>query len=215
MNINKPKRLNLRGWAELEGIRKRIKQGAEHGVYMDSADAIIEFVRKCGIRGKLKKKPWFDTIQLFVEAQRKNLPRVKFPLLSEASDEEQIPWDYIGRDWYWWVNLFAGNYGWTEGIIEKLDIDDAIGFFEEILVQEQIQKEWEHGHSEAAYKYDKATKESKYVPLERPKWMRVTKDNYKPKPVKKIKIRQDMLPVGNVVNLDEEEQDANTSLTTP
>jgi hypothetical protein len=204
MNINKPKRLNLKGWAELEGIRKKIKQGAERGVYLDSADAIIEFIRKCGVRGRMEKKPWFNTIGLFMESQRQNLPRVNFPMLSSESSDEQLPWDYIGRDWYWWVNLFASNYGWSENIIEVLDVDDAIGLYQEILVQEQMQREWEHGHSEMSYSYDKGTKESKYVPLERPKWMQVTKDNYKSKPIKTVTIRKDMLPVGNVVNLDEE-----------
>ena len=177
---------------------------------------IFNFIKLCGVRGNLRKKPWYKVVELFAMGQVENLPRVKFPILSGSSEEESAaPWEYFGRDWYWWVNLLASSYGWTVDEIAKLDIDDAIGLYQETEVADQMEKEWEHRLSELAYEYVPATKKSKYVPLPRPKWMQMKKENYKPKKPKKIKILRSMMPQGFILNLDEEEQDANTSPTTP
>jgi len=215
MKINKPKRLRLRKWAKLEGLRKSIREHAKHGIYLPCADMVYSTIRLCGVIGNFSKKPWFETVEIYGNCYLENLPRVKFPMLSGDGDDDTIPWEYDGRDWYWWLNMFARNYGWGESQVEKLDIDDAIGLYQEIIVQDQFDKEWQHGLSELAYEYVPATKKSKYKPLERPKWMRMTKEMIKSKPIKKIKILASMMPQGNIVNLDEEEQDANTSPTTP
>jgi len=180
--------------------------------YSKLAGIIEEYVKTCGVWGNFSKKPWYKTAEAFVLAQSENLLRVKFPMTSsseEASDEP--PWDYDGRDWYWWVNRFSKSYGWSTNQVAVLDIDDAVGLLQEILVDEQSDREWDYGLSEMAYEYVPSTKKSKFRPLQKPKWMQVTMKNYKPKPVKKIKILVSMLPQGFVINLDEEEKDANTS----
>lgn len=143
--------------------------------------------------------PWFDFLEILSDTIILNSPTKKFPILEEKrKNEEKLPWEYDGRAWYFWLNIFAQNYGWSENQIEHLDIDDAIGLYQEIVINEQLQKEWEWGMSEVAYKYDKSSKTSKYQPLHRPIWMLPLA-----KPQQKIKIRKDMLPVGNIIKLSD------------
>jgi hypothetical protein len=202
MNIIKknPKRLNLRGWSKLEGIQKQLTQLGKQGGYEPMGELILEFLNLCDVKVS-DKTPWYETVDLFVQAQVANAPKKPFPLLKSKSKGEDAPWDYAGRDWYWWLNLFASHYGWGEAEVEVLDIDDAIGLYEEILVDDQMDKEWEHSHYEGAYEYIPATKKSRLVPLPRPDWMLPPPNQRK---VIKTKIRKDMMPVGNVVNLDED-----------
>ena len=201
-----PERLKLRKWAKMETLLRTIKDHAEKGNYESAASPIIDVINLCGIKGNFKKKPWYDTVAMFSECQRVNNIRNKIPMLKQAvKDEQPVPWDYIGRDWAWWVNLLASHYGWTENMIAELDIDDAVALYQEIQVDEQMEREWVYGLSEMAYEYVPSTKKSKFRPLDRPSWMLVTKENYKKREPKKVKILASMMPVGNVVKLHEEE----------
>jgi hypothetical protein len=51
--------------------------------------------------------------------------------------------------------------------------------------------------NEIAYSYDANTKTSRFIPLERPEWMRPI-----PKPIEKIMVRASELPVGIVLKWD-------------
>lgn len=204
-----PKRLKLREWAKMETLLQTAKDHVEKGRYESVREPIVEVINLCGIKGDFKKKPWYETVSVFSEAQQINGVRVNLPMLNaEKKDTQTAPWDYIGREWAWWLNLFASNYGWNEAEVAKLDIDTAISLYQEIQVDEQMEHEWTYGLSEMAYEYIPSAKKSKFRPLERPKWMLVTKANYKKKEPKKIKILASMMPVGNVVKLSEEDEDA-------
>jgi hypothetical protein len=52
-----------------------------------------------------------------------------------------------------------------------LGIDDFYALLQELLTEEQLEKEWEHSLSEVAYQYDPASKTNSLVPLRRPSWM--------------------------------------------
>lgn len=204
-----PKRLKLKKWAEMETTLKSIKECVDQGNYKKVSTLIVQVINLCGIKGDFKNKPWNETASTFSDAQSVNKVRVNLPILKQsASKEQDDPWDYIGREWAWWLNLFASNYGWNEAETAELDIDIAISLYQEIQVDEQMEREWTYGLSEMAYEYIPSTKKSKFRPLERPKWMLATKANYKKKEPKKIKILASMMPVGNVVKLSEEDEDA-------
>lgn len=207
--MNKPKRLKLKEWARLESIKKLISEYAKRGGYEPLGEFILQAIRLCGVRWNYKKKPWYETIAVFSATQEINKPK-KIPMLTANGEDITIPWDYPFRDWVWWLNLFASKYGWSEEQISKLDFDDAIALYQEIQVEDQMEKEWQYGLSELAYEYIPSTKKSKFRPLHRPSWMLVTKDNYKPKTPKKVKILASMMPVGNILLLDKEE-DANAT----
>jgi hypothetical protein len=73
-------------------------------------------------------------------------------------------------------------------------VEDALSKIQEIIVEDQLEKEFFYGLSEVAYHYDKSTKTSKFVPMPRPHWMRA-----QPKPIQRFKIPVSMMPMGVVI----------------
>lgn len=192
-------RLNLKDWSRLDDIRQKIESEAEEGNWQAVPNLIIEYVVRCG--GE-EKESWFEVAEMYQEAVVLNQSRIKFPIFSSKEKSKRVPWEYEGRTWYFWLNLFASHYGWSAQEIEILDLDDAVGLLEEITVDEQHEKEWQYGLSEMAYVYDKSTKKSRFRPLSRPDWMLMSPDQAK-KAVKKTLIPVSAMPVGNIINLDE------------
>jgi hypothetical protein len=138
---------------------------------------------------------WFDDLDNFEKAVTVNLPTLKFALLNSREKSEKLPWEYEGRTWYYWLNLFSRAYGWSRQYIAMLDIDTAIGLLQELLIEEQLRHEWDWSLSEIAYPYDEKSKKSKFHELPRPDWMKKIAP-----PPKKVMIRVDMIPVGNVIS---------------
>lgn len=199
------KRLNLYGWAELDNLQRQLKSRAESGDANSASEIILQIIKLVDNRD-YHNAFWLDVAKEFAEIQKENIPLKNFPMLSIKSKkkDEQLPWEYEGRSWYFWLNLFAQNYGWDERTIKELDIDSAIGLFQEILIEEQLKQEWEWGLSEVSYSYDKNTKKSKFNRLPRPDWMLPIAPKTR-KPVKKTRILASMMPKGNIVNLDGDE----------
>ena len=124
---------------------------------------------------ELQLLPWYEITRAFKEIYQINIPSINFPMLRKRikkETNEEIGWEYPGRTWYVWLHLLANEYGWNINYIEHLDIDDGIALLQEILVNDQLNKEWEWSRSEFAYSYNQNTKTSKFIPLERPEWMR-------------------------------------------
>lgn len=198
-------RLRLKGWTYLDSLRKTMESAVSKKSYKSYYDAVIKFIDTALVPSKntvdWSTVSWFELLDAFYVVVRLNTPTLKLPILeSSLKENDPLPWEYDGRTWYFWFHLFAKSYGWTENVIANLDIDDAIALYQEIVIEEQLQREWEWGMSEVSYEYNKATKTSKHRSLERPKWMLPIV----PEP-KKIKIRKDMLPVGNTINPNEDE----------
>jgi len=199
-------RLTLKGWAALEEFRKTIGESLLNKDYEAMFMGMQKFIEQT-----LQTPPniqwdsigWEEFSEIFKIAEQINAPRLNFPILMETKGSDPLPWEYNGRSWYFWVNVFASNYGWGEDIISKLDIDDAIGLYQEILISDQMKKEWDWGLAEVAYPYNKATKRQEFKPLNRPKWMMA---GVKPPKPKIIKIPKNLMPVGNVISYDSEKQ---------
>lgn len=116
---------------------------------------------------------------------------------TETKTEIKRPrWDYDGRTAALWIDAFARNYGWDLAKILELDINTAAYLYQEILINEQYEKEWQYGLTEFAYPTDSSGK-SHFQPLPRPYWMRENIDGV----IKTTKIRKDMLPFGVVIDL--------------
>lgn len=203
--MKKIERLKLRGWAEIDDLRGQIQDFAEQQ-NIDKVAELIYRVIEVGTQEQqnLAELSWLDVKLLFEEIVVTNQPTIQFPILVKSKKNRQPEaWEYYGRNWYFWLNLFASNYGWSIEQIEQIDIDTAIGLMQEITLDKQFAEEWEWGLSEKSVEYNKNTKKSHFVKLPRPEWMNKSAAQIVKKPVKKIKIRADMLPQGNVVNLDE------------
>lgn len=199
-------RLTLKGWTKLGGLREEIEEAIskkDTQKYFESVVCIIEMASSPSpTQIKWEEVPWVRFMEIFDLCVEINHPTIKFPVLEDKKEKkEKLPWEYRGRAWYFWLNLFAKNYGWDENKIEHLDIDTALGLYQEIQIESQLRQEWEYGLSEIAYPYNKATKTQEFKPLDRPYWMLPIA----PKPMI-IKIRKDMYPEGNVIILDEEEK---------
>jgi hypothetical protein len=144
--------------------------------------------------------PWIRIRDLFLEIEEINAPTKPFPILLSDEDAESV-WGYEGRTWYFWLNLFSYNYGWDIEYIKRLDIDDAIGLLQEILLAEQKDRDFMWSTSEVAYEYNKATKKSKLKLLDRSEWMRKGFSSSAKEPKKKeTRIRRDFLPVGRIIS---------------
>jgi len=194
-------RLRLREWSKLEEVKKDLDEVASIKDYSGMFIQMVKFI-EATILSKEKiewdKLPWYDFLSVYSEAIIVSTPSIDFPILHGKNEsKEKPPWEYKERSWYFWLNLFATNYGWTEEVIAHLDVDTAIGLYQELEIDEQLQKEWEWGLSEIAYPYNKGTKKQEYKPLARPTWMKPLV----PKQLPVVKIRRDMMPVGNIIDL--------------
>ena len=145
---------------------------------------------------------WVEVLYAYTMVMVDQLPDTKLPMLNPTGNLGKIPtWHYKGRTWNYYAHMLAREYGWSLEYISDLDRNDALALIQEILTDEQLRKEFEYGMSEIAYPYNKSTKKSEFKPLERPFWMLP-----KIEQPKKIKIRKDFLPVGNIISRERHEE---------
>jgi len=185
-------------WIKLETLRSNVIEA----VGTDSfAEKVIEYVSTALPIAKLiiPRLFWADVIHIFYGIVSKSVIQVKLPLLesSNLKETEKLSWDYPTRPYYVWTHLLASNYGWTIEYINNLKVEDVLALIQEILTEQHLEKEFQRSLSEVAYEYDKTTKKSKFIPMERPYWMLP-----KPKEIKKVKIPKSILPQGNIVDLN-------------
>lgn len=199
----KPCRLTLKGWAAMEDLEREIDLAAKEGNWSAIPDLIYKII-ELDLKKVDKTLTWMDSVKIFHKILELNSPAKDFPMLHSREKGKPMPWEYQGRAWYFWLHLFAQAYGWSEKEVAKMNIDDAVGLYQEIIIEDQLNKEWDWGLSEISYEYNKTTKKSHFKPLPRPDWMRGIVG--KPKPVKTVRVAKSALPVGEVINLDEQKQ---------
>lgn len=189
MRINFPR---LKAWMDLRQLQDQV--GADT---WDSA--IVAFLEQVtGWDAAVwDQVAWFDALAVYLRILVWLRPNLKLPSMSsKRKDEEKAPWDYSERPWFALFHRLAKFYGWEEAQIAGLEVETALALLQEISVDEQLEREFIYGLSEVAYPYNEATKKSVFRPLPRPEWMQP-----EAKPPKKIKVRLDMLPMGNVVDI--------------
>ena len=198
------RRLSLRGWSGLENLKKEMDDAIskkDFDTYFVSTIQFIEMALSPSEKIEWSEVSWWEFLEIYSKTVELNKPTILFPILDVTQKKEgkKMPWEYDGRSWYFWLNLFADRYGWNETTIGELDIDTAIGLYQEIELNSQLEKEWSWGLSEIAYQYNSSTKKSEYKPLDRPEWMLPIS----PKQLPVIRMRKDMMPMGNIVNFQE------------
>lgn len=199
--------LRLRKWTELEGLKKELDAAISKRDYtkvFDNMSTFIEMAVSPSPTGiNWREVPWYEFLGIYSNAVKANIPKKEFPVMRGSNtDTKKLPWEYDGRSWYFWFNLFAKNYGWSESTIADLEVETAIGLYQEISIDEQLQREWEYSLSEIAYPYDSTTKKSSYKPLKRPQWMLPMV----PKELPVVRMHKSHLPVGNIIDLQEVEK---------
>lgn len=195
-----PKRLPLREWAKLDDLRQELEKEAKAENFVGVADCIHKII-ELTTGAQSENDFWMDDMQLFIESLRVNAPVKPFPILESKQKGKPLPWEYSGRTWYFWLHTLARKYGWAETEIAKMDIDDCIGLYQEIVADDQAEREWQNSLSEVSYAYNKTTKTSKLVELPKPDWMKPAPQ--KSQPVKTSPMPTKAMPMGVVFNLDE------------
>lgn len=193
-------RLHLRKWCELESVKKRMDDAISAKDFDTYFAYTVRFIEMASSSVSIDWDlvPWYEVVGAYNEAVRLNSPTIEFPILTGNKEEnKKAPWEYDGRSWFFWLNLFASNYGWTSDTVSEIDIDTAIGLYQEITLEGQLEKEWQYGLSEISYPYNSSTKKQEFKPLERPDWMKPPI----PKQLPVIKMRKDMLPMGHIIDL--------------
>lgn len=109
---------------------------------------------------------------------------------------KEPPYAYNNRFIVWWIHKLASRYGWSRNDIFELWPEEAAAYLQEIFLSEVEEWEQERSLSELAYKYDKTTKKSRFIPTPKPNWMVMEEET------KTIRIRRDMLPMGEIIELD-------------
>jgi hypothetical protein len=209
----KVKRANLCEWVRIGELQEEIGECLDNGNVIQAATDILEIIRISIPDIDYSSRFWYDVSVLFQSVIAINAPSEKFPILKNFTEankggkRKKEAWDYRGRGWYFWLHTFAQKYGWDEKTIANLNIDDAVGLYQEIVLEDQMRHEWEWGLSEIAYSYDKTTKKSKLIPLPRPAWMAVNPEKKQDPEV--LRVNKAFMPMGNIVDI------ASTSPTNP
>ena len=206
--VRETKKVNLYKWIELQTLKDKIASSG--GIeFVDHLFKFIVVAEEALNTDDLEALPWFIIGEGFQFLDFINVPNIEFPFLRTSPEERtrnktRISWDYSERLWFIWLYAFSKEFGWNIEAVKDLDIETACGLMQEIIVNEQMEKEFVHSLSEVSYPYDTSSKSSKYKPLERPAWMR-------PIFVEKIvKYPKSFYPEGNVVKLDLENGNKNT-----
>lgn len=144
---------------------------------------------------KLDEAPGYEQLAALLGIIELNSLKTDLPLLrGTASQSKLAPWDYEGRILVMWVHIIASAYGWALDQIRDLFPDEALAFIQEILVDEQLQREWEHAHSPVSYKHDRRGK-AELLSTPRPGWMKVSG------PPKPTRIPRRLIPTGTIIDL--------------
>lgn len=197
------RRLPLKPWCGLELLRKKMNDAISKKDFDNYFAYTVQTIEMASVslpKINWEEVPWIEVAQAQNAVVAINNITMDFPILRGSGQEEKVqPWEYDGRSWYFWLNLFASNYGWEEEKIAELDVDTAIGLYQELTISDQMEKEWEWGLSETSYGYNSSTKKSEFKPLPRPDWMKPII----PKELPVVRMRRDMLPVGMIVDLQD------------
>ena len=187
----------LRRWIELESYKEKIIKYAEEK-NKDFPKVLLSYL-SCALGVPYRffeYADWTRLVSAFFVCLNKS-PQLKLPITSPSTEKsKEEDWSYDGRTWYLYANIIAGHYGWTLEYISQLKVRDALAIIQEILVDEQLDKEFQYGLSELAYPYDARTKKSTFKPLPRPSWMRPRAE---PEKIQKTPIPVSMIPMGVVI----------------
>lgn len=180
---------------ELEETKNKIRQAAKRKE-KQFPDLLVSYVSAAFFIPKfiLDRVRWDLLFGLFGIIASHSKPTSDIPLLKpHATKDKKDTWDYDGREHAMYVHIIARAYGWSKKTIDNLDIDDALKLIQEIIVDEQLDREFLWSMSDRSYIYNYKTKSGKPNPLERPYFMKE-----ETKAPEKMLIPKSMMPMGNV-----------------
>jgi len=200
----------FRKWAELEDKKYSVIKAAEQGddsLYLSVYDYISAALT---IHPKdYSKIFWRDVIDVFTGIHNVTAPDKNLPIIKKQYDKksQSDAWDYDGRLWFFYSQIIARTFGWSVKEIASLPVDDALAYVQEILTDDQLDREFLWSTSELAYKQDSITKQTIPIKLSRPYWML---PEFGVKEKKLIKIPVNLLPMGLVIKSKDKDETQET-----
>lgn len=183
---------------QLSEIEIRIKR-ASQSVLISAL--IIEYLAMAGLTDEqIKSASVYELLEAFFALRQLNAWQWLLPWLanSETSPSDPEFYDYSGRRWSVWVHRLASRYGWSRDEIFNLWPEEAAAYIQEIMVSEYHEREDRRALSEISYQYDKTTKTSRFIPTPIYSWM------VDEKPPASVRIPVRMLPVGNIIKMEDD-----------
>lgn len=143
--------------------------------------------------------PWTEVWAAYLGVSTSLSFKGYLPIVSLTTDEKfnKPIWDYPRRMWYFYANLISDHYGWSLEYIARLPVFDGMALIEEILLSDQMDREFLWSMSEASVLYDDKSKTTRPNPLPRPYWMKQAKPD-EPPPIPRFPVSARTLPIGNV-----------------
>jgi hypothetical protein len=159
------------------------------------AQSILGYVKEYVADIDANTVPGIDIVAACAQLQTLNQFTIAIPILKSigSAPDKKNPWDYDERVIVLWIHMIASAYHWALNEIRNLWPDEAAQFVQEILIDDQLTREWEYSLSQVAYKYDKKGK-GELVPLGRPAWMLAGAP-------RTTRIPKRLLPVGHIIDL--------------
>lgn len=181
------------------GLHLRLSRLLEKIDFEDSQktiEAVREYLTGAGVN--IQPLTGLEQLRALVILSDLNRLQTRLSYLEWAGDPDskEPPYTYPSRAWALWVHKLASRYGWARDDIFNLWPEEAAVYIQEIILAEYDEADERRALSEMAYRYDKGSNKSKFIPLPRPGWM-IDKAELP----KKIRTRKDMLPIGNVIKL--------------
>ena len=187
----------LKLWLILGSIHDRIIEAVERKDFEGLASEIISYVSTAFSVPDIDELPWEEVIDAFIRVVNVNALGFEIPLLLATPEKDtEVPWDYPGRNWFFWSHTLCREFGWSLEYVGELEVEEGIKLLQEVLVSAQLEKEWEWVLSPQSVVYNKDGK-GKFNKLDRPRWMGV---GMKMLPPKIIEIPEFLRPVGNVIH---------------
>lgn len=186
-------------WVQLEEQKNKILKAVEESSdefpnhLFDFLSTALYFPSKL-----YRRASWINIVKAFYLTLSHNSYRTELALFEpskETKKNDTMSWDYEGRALHLYSHLLAKEYGWKLEYIYNLKLTYVLPLLQEILLNEQLDKEFQWTMSERSAYYDDKAKTTKMNPLPRPDWMNKHIDPTKE--IKIIKIPKDMMPVGN------------------
>lgn len=181
-------------WIQLEELKEKIFRAIteKDNEFPDLVFSYLELALKVP-KKVFAGKYWEEVIHLFYLVTFVNLPPKHLPIIFVKSElkKKKDAWDYQGRTWHLYSHLLSKTYGWTLEYIGKLSVEEAIAQIQEVLTDEQLEKEFLWSMSDKSYSYNPKTKTGKAIDLPRPYWMKEP-----PKSIQKTIMPVSMLPMG-------------------
>lgn len=190
-------------WVALEEQKNRILKAVEESndSFPDELLVFLSTALYLPIR-LFEKATWTEIVKAFYLSLKLTQCQINLPIFEPSKTlYKPEPWDYPSRSWYVYVNMLAKSYGWSIEYISNLKLSDALPAVQEILTDDQLEKEFQWTMSERSSYYDDKTKTSKLNPLSRPDWMNKHIDISKD--ARQTRIPKNMLPSGAGITQDD------------